>query len=68
VPGWVRDPATRPRDEGHRVCRVRSGWPIWGRAIRTPRRLGGRRMCWDAAAPVRSLRTVTATRTAAGKS
>jgi len=56
------------RDRGHRVCRVRSNWPIWARAIRTPRRSGGRRMCWDAAAPERSPRTGTATRTAAGKS
>ncbi len=68
VPGWVRDPATRWRDRGHRVCRGRSNWPIWARAIRTPRRSSGRRMCWDDVAPDRSPRTGTATRTAAGKS
>lgn len=39
-----------------------------GRAIRTPRRSGGRRMCWDNVAPDRSPRTGIATRTAAGKS
>ncbi len=68
APGWVRDPVTRRRNRGRWVCRGRSGWPIGARAIRTPRRSGGRRMCWDDAAPVRSPRTGTATRTAAGKS